>query len=405
MNDVDKIEVWIDFGEEEPVGELILDNKNIYFKYYSSFIEKGLEISPFKMRLSDAILKADTRMFDGLFGVFDDSLPDGWGRLLLDRRLTSEGISLSQVTPLDRLSYLGSEGKGALIYKPNSEFSHHINQTIELDFLAEEMSQVLQGKSSEVIDELYQLGGSSGGARPKIFVGYNPMTDHLIHGTQELPAGYEHWIIKFPSFEDPKDIANIEFAYYKMALGAGIEMAPSKLFESKTGKNYFGTKRFDRLDEKKLHLHSASGIMHDNFRLSNLDYGHIMDCAFRLEKHVKAYEKVWRLAAFNVYAHNRDDHSRNFSFLMDENGKWCFAPAYDLTFSYSSHGHHSTTVAGESKNPKKENLMELAETFGLQKPNVILDQVITSVGKWKKIAIDSGANKSSITTIDKEINR
>ena len=138
MNDVDKIEVWIDFGEEEPVGELILDNKNIYFKYYSSFIEKGLEISPFKMRLSDAILKADTRMFDGLFGVFDDSLPDGWGRLLLDRRLTSEGISLSQVTPLDRLSYLGSEGKGALIYKPNSEFSHHINQTIELDFLAEE---------------------------------------------------------------------------------------------------------------------------------------------------------------------------------------------------------------------------------------------------------------------------
>src|SRR5690606_31538335 len=161
------------------------------------------------------------------------------------------------------------------------------------------------GTPSDIIDELFQLGGSSGGARPKAIVGYNPKTDHLIHGHSSLPQDYDHWIVKFPSTFDLPDIAHIEYAYYKMALAAGIKISECKLFKGNSGVSYFATKRFDRIHNNRLHLHSVSGLLDDNFRFSNLDYGNIMDCAFRLENHVNAYSKVLRLAAFNIYTHNR----------------------------------------------------------------------------------------------------
>jgi serine/threonine-protein kinase HipA len=172
------------------------------------------------------------------------------------------------------------------------------------------MNVVLKGESSLVIDELYEMGGSSGGARPKILVGYHPNTNHLIHGIDTLPEGYEHWLIKFPSSNDRIDSAQIEFAYHKMALESGIKMNPCKLFESQSGNLFFGTKRFDRSKDSRLHLHSASGLLNDNFRLSNLDYGHLMDAAFKLEKDVAGHEKILRIAAFNVLSHNRDDHGK-----------------------------------------------------------------------------------------------
>jgi serine/threonine-protein kinase HipA len=138
------------------------------------------------------------------------------------------------------------------------------------------MAEVIEGSSSEVIDELYTLGGSSGGARPKIFVGYSPKTGDIIYGAEELPIGYEAWIIKFPSSSDSKTIANIEFAYHKMAKAAGLEMMECKLFEGKDGQQFFGTKRFDRDFNKRFHTTTAAGLLHDDFRLSNIDYGHIM---------------------------------------------------------------------------------------------------------------------------------
>ncbi len=181
-----------------------------------------------------------------------------------------------------------------------------------------------------------------------------------------LPDGYEHWMIKFPSSFDRLDISTIEFAYYKMALDSGIKMSKSELFTGVSGKTYFGTRRFDRHVNDRLHLHSAAGMMHDNFRLSNLDYGNLMECAFRLERDVNAYEKILRLAAFNVFANNRDGHSKNFSFLMDSNGNWKVAPAYDLTFSSSGHGMHSTMVAGESANPTKKHFLGLIQSDNLR---------------------------------------
>ncbi len=406
MTGVKKLIVSISLGEQEiDLGELVSAKRKIYFKYYPGFIDKGIQISPFKMRLSDKVLSADTKPFDGLFGVFNDSLPDGWGQLLLDRTLSSRGISISKITPLDRLAYIGFGGMGALIYRPEIGSEYVRKNRLELDVIASQMNYVLEGASSDVIEELFDLGGSSGGARPKIFVGYNPATDHLIHGSEELPDGYEHWIIKFPSSSDPIDIAYIEYSYYKMALDAGIKMNQCKLFTAGSGKEYFGTKRFDRVDGMRVHMHSASGLMHDNFRLSNMDYGYLMDCAFRLENHVKAYEKILRLAAFNVFGHNLDDHSKNFSFLMDNEGRWQLAPAYDLTFSYSSHGMHSTMVAGESRAPGKRHLLELAKYFSVKKPDEIIDRVQDVVFSWDKYANENRVGSESTNLIKKAISK
>lgn len=406
MQHIEKIIVSIQLNEEEiAVGELAKDGKNIYFKYYTDFIKRGLEISPIKLKLNNLINKADPIPFDGLYGVFADSLPDGWGKLLLDRTLMARGVVVDDITVLDRLAYVGSNGMGALTYKPEIVEEGLAEFKVELDEIAKATNQIITGAATNVLDELFKLGGSSGGARPKILVGYNPITQHLIGSDKTLPYDYEHWLIKFPSSSDRPDIANIEYAYYKMALDSGIKMSESKLFKGLSGQAYFGTKRFDRDGNKRLHLHSAAGIMHDNFRLSNIDYGDLMDCAFKLERDVRAYEKILRQAAFNVFAHNRDDHSKNFAFLMDSTGTWKVAPAFDLTFSTSGHGMHSTTVARESKNPTKKHLMELGDYFKIKNANKIIDEVQAVVFNWKAYADQCEVSNESKNRIEKIIGR
>jgi len=389
-------------GEVYDVGELVINNKTIYFRYHLDFIKNGLNISPIRLPLDNEINSAGKDPFDGLYGVFNDSLPDGWGRLLIDRTLSSKGINISQLTPLDRLAYVGDKGMGALCYRPKFEDKDYQKQ-LELDIVAREMSHILKGESTELLDELFAIGGSSGGARPKILVGYNKESSEVIHGTNNLTEGFEDWIIKFPSSSDNQEIAHIEYAYYKMALEAGIEMSECQLFYGHSGQVYFGTKRFDRISGQRLHMHTACGIMHDNFRMSTMDYGHLMDCAFQLERHVNAYEKVLRLAAFNVFAHNRDDHSKNFAFLMDGRGQWQFAPAYDLTFSNSAYGFHSTMIAGESKNPGTEHLLKLADTFKVKKANLIIEEVQEAINQWDLISQDSGVSKRVRNEIEKQL--
>lgn len=182
-----------------------------------------------------------------------------------------------------------------------------------------------------------------------------------------------------------------------------LNRSKCKLFQGKSGKLYFGTKRFDRVENQRIHLHSASGLLHDDFRRSTMDYGHLMDAGFQLEKNVQVYEKVIRLAAFNLYSHNRDDHSKNFSFLMNHVGKWRFSPAYDLTFSSSSRGWHSTSYAGEYQNPTQAHLLELAATFGIKKPMTILNEVKEAIANWKQHAKNSNVIPYTITTIEKKM--
>ncbi|MBB3698191.1 HipA domain-containing protein [Flammeovirga yaeyamensis] len=404
MKKIDKIRVQLSFDKENilDVGEIVTQNQKFYFKYHTALKKYQLQLSPFKLPLTDSIVDMSSFPFDGMAGVFNDSLPDGWGRLLLDRMLTTKGININDITLLDRLAYVGSFGAGALVYQPElGEEEEYSN--IRLDELFHQSEKVLEGTSEEVIDELFDLGGSSGGARPKVNVIHNPITNTLSSGNK-LKENDEHWIIKFPSSFDANDIANIEYAYYKMALDCGIEMSECKLFYGASGKAYFGTKRFDRIGQnQRLHMHSASGIMHDNFRLSNMDYGHLLDCAFQLERDVAAYNRVFRLACFNVFTHNRDDHSKNFAFLMNKDGQWKFAPAYDLTYSTSSHGFHSTMVAGESQHPTSKDLLKLAAHFNIQEAENIIDEVKSVVEKWSNYADKYSVSSGSKNKIQKSI--
>ena len=400
---IKKINAFLNIdNSKDRIGEMILEKGLIYFKYDENFLTKGIEISPFKMKLTPEIITPKELHLNGLFGVFSDSIPDGWGKLLLDRKLQSLGVSLNEVSSLDRLRYLDSNSMGAISYEPESEIQTS-NIKVDLDLISNEVESILKGNSKDVIDELFQLGGSSGGARPKILVGFNSLTDEIISGLSILPDNFEHWIIKFPSSNDLLDSGLIEFTYNEMARNCGIEVNDFKLFKTTKGNYLFGSKRFDRVKNEKLHLHSVAGLLHDNFRLSTIDYGHIMDCAFKLENDFYAYEKILRLATFNVLAHNRDDHSKNFSFLLDKDRNWKFSPAYDLTFSQSSFGFHSTSVAGESKNPTVKNLNTLAYDFGLKNNNKIIDEVKNSISNFKNLANNYEISNDSINLISKSL--
>jgi len=398
-----QLNVSIQFsGDEISVGKLILHNRLVHFKYNDEFLTQGFDLSPIKLAFNDSVQIANPDPFQGIFGLFDDSLPDGWGMLLLNRALEMQGLSLNDINILDQLAYIGNTGKGALIYRPAIKNNERFSNKINLDRLKRVMDEVYNGTSSEVIEELMNLGGSSGGARPKANVGYNPISNELMHGYNALPKGFEHWIIKFPGSQDPKDIANIEYAYYKMALAANIEMSECKLLESSTGQQVFATKRFDRRGNNKIHMHSMAGLTHDNFRISSIDYGHIIDTAYVLEKSASARKKVLQLAAFNIYSHNRDDHSKNFSWLMDDAGKWSLAPAYDLTYSSTAIDEHSTTIDGEGANPGRKNIINLAKHFSISKPEELIEEVQESIAQWPKIAKESGVSATSISRIQKK---
>lgn len=405
MSSLSKISVKLNLqGQIHDVGSLVMDtDRMLYFKYDDDFLDKGLNISPIVLNYDRTISKPKTHIFDSLYGVFADSLPDGWGRLLMDRYFQNHHNQLSDITPLDRLSLIGRYGMGALEYVPESFEQEDLSDNIDIDALYAETQNVLDNVNAEDrIDYLYQMGGSSGGARPKVLIHYNfdtnIITNEIVENSGSLPC-----ILKFPSSNDLPDIANIEYAYYLMAIDAGIEMSRSALISSSKGRQFFITQRFDRVDSGKLHMHSAAGLLHDDFRYSTMDYGHLMDAAFRLEKSVLAYEKILKIAYFNLVTNNRDDHSKNISFLMDSFGTWCLAPAYDLTYSTTSHGYHSTSYDGESKNPTIANIKSLAEIYKVEQVDKIIDQVNESVSKWTSIAKNTGVSAVSSEMIRKYI--
>lgn len=380
-----------------PVGRLAYQNRQIYFEYDPAFLKTNLEISPFKLPLKAGVHRGDNHIFEGLFGVFNDSLPDGWGRLLLDRRLKKLAIDSNALTPLDRLAYVGKHGMGALLYEPDKSSIEGDAHVLDLDVLAEESLHILEGDSDGILEELLQLGGSSAGARPKVMVGVDHSFQNIIYGVDALNNHYSHWMIKFRNTEDPLDIAAIEYAYSNMAIKAGLEMMPTHLFPSRKGIGHFGVKRFDRNGNEKVHMHTACGLFHADFRIPSLDYKELLQGTFLLTKNHLEVQKMFRLAAFNVFAYNRDDHSKNFSFLMDNNGEWHLAPAYDLTFSAGPGGEHSTSVMGEGKNPGVTELMKLAEVNHIKPADAkeCIEQVKASIAEWPSLAKEAGVSATS----------
>jgi len=346
----------VNIGREH-IGTLALYQRSLAaFEYADSWLQNGFAISPFSLPLKKRLYIPKYDPFDGLFGVFADSLPDGWGRLLVDRVLLRERIDPRGVDMLNRLAIIGGSGMGALTYSPCHKWQFN-RAKLDYDRIADECRKILESEYSGDLDELFLLGGSSGGARPKILAKIDE----------------EDWIVKFPASSDRRDAGKLEYRYSLCAKRCGIDMTETRLFPSKQCAGYFGTKRFDRVKTedgttKRVHMMSASALLETSHRIPSLDYNSLMKLTLELTKDYREVEKIYRLMCFNVYAHNRDDHSKNFSFLYcAQSGAWKLAPAYDLTYSSSFGGEHATCVNGNGRDPAMKEILAVSERIGMAK--------------------------------------
>ncbi|HEY0171572.1 MAG TPA: type II toxin-antitoxin system HipA family toxin, partial [Pyrinomonadaceae bacterium] len=375
-----------------------------YFEYDSAFIAKSLPISPFKLPVRPGVFEHREREFGDVFGVFNDSLPDGWGLLLMDREFRKRGHDPAGLSVMDRLAYIGTRGMGALTYHPPAATDDEGELPIDLDELARQAERVLEGSAEDILPALRIAGGSPGGARPKVLVGVNE-DGHLISGASDLPEGYRHFIVKFPAGEDVPDIGAVEAAYALMAREAGIDVPTTRLFETGDGGRYFGAERFDRPGTLRLHMHTLSGLFHASHRIPSMEYEGLLKATMALTKDYRQVEEAFRRMAFNVFAHNRDDHVKNFSYLMDRSGEWRFAPAYDIVFSQGPRGEHTMAVAGEAARPTELDMLRVAEDcdVDLRRAREIMREVRDVVNQWPRFALDTGVSSETVSRIEKVI--
>lgn len=402
-------------SNERPVGRLFLDRRGCFFEYDREFLDDPLWLSPFKLPPEPGLVEHRDREFGPIFGLFDDSLPDGWGLLLMDRLFQRRGMAPGDVTALDRLAYLGTRTLGALTFHPPTESVEARQRTLDLQAMAQEARRVLAGASTDVLPELVRAGGSPGGARPKVLVGIaddaieDPSADEMLSGEDDLPEGYQHWIVKFPAGTDDPGAGAVENAYAEMARRAGIDMPPTRLFETNSGDRYFGVQRFDRDNSegnnRRFHMHTFGNLIHADFRVPSCDYRQLLEVTRVLTRNHQDVVECFRRMVFNVASHNRDDHVKNFAFQMDESGEWRLAPAYDLTYSEGPGGEHTMTVAGEGRTPGRRQVMELAESAGLEvrEAEAVVEEVLDGVEAWNGCAEQASVGRAARAAVGRAI--
>ena len=371
-------------------------DREIYFEYDPQWLVDGFAVSPYFLPLSAGLKREQTLIFEGLYGVFDDSLPDGWGRLLTDRFFRTKGISPETLTPLDRLSYVGSHAAGALSYEPSEDNGLRLEIAMDLAKVADQAERIVAGSPEEALPALRAAGGSSSGSRPKVFVAYSPDENRVTTDLLAPRKGYEHWIVKFRSKGDPEDAGSIEEAYAQMARAAGVRVPATRLFATESG-TFFGARRFDvGPDGARIHTHTFGGLVHSHFQHPNRDYQEFLNVAFNVTRDFKQVEQAFRRAAFNVLAHNRDDHVKNHAFLASDRGEWTLSPAFDITFSSGVNEQHNMTIAGSGR-PGDKELLALASGAGLDdsRAKEILAEIASTVRRWPAFAAKAGVSKAS----------
>lgn len=383
--------VWLrgEGSDERKVGRLAWRDRRAWFEYDEAFLSSGLALSPFRLPVRGGVLEAPLAPFGGMFGLFDDSTPDGWGRLLQDRRATSLGLSPASLTPLDRLAVVGRTGLGALAYEPELGEGAAAPRSVDLDALASESERVLQGAADEVLPELLRLGGSPQGARPKVLVWLRPTDHHVGSGSEAPTAEHRRVLVKFRARSDAAEAGAVEYAYHQLARRSGIDVPEAWLVPSHRGRGWFAVERFDRTaGGGHRHVHTLCGLLHADHRLPSLDYVGAHAAVHRLTGDQRAVEQLFRRMVFNVVAHNRDDHTKQVSLRMQEDGRWLLAPAYDLTCSDGPGGEHSMAVAGEGE-PDLAAVLEVAKAAGVRprRARSIVEEVRAAVLEgWPEVA-------------------
>lgn len=406
-----------------PVGTFQWDNRYgvVQFEYDRSFLGRGLEPSPLMMPVREgrvysfAGLNRDT--FMGLPGMLADSLPDTYGRALFDKWLSLTGRTSSN--PIETLCFLGKRCMGALEFEPAIDVNYDQNQRFEIASLVEVAREALDAKTEfgvnlnddrrAAVAEILRLGTSAGGQRAKAIIAYNKTTGEVRSGQVEAPDGFDYYLIKLDGvsanagFRETENYGRLEYSFYKLATACGIDMTACSLIEE-NGRAHFLTKRFDRENGRKVHMQTLCGIAHYDFRLLR---GYSYEQAFNVMRALRlpysAAREMFRRMVFNVAVRNQDDHTKNISFLMGEDGLWRLSPAYDMGYAYNPNGgwtaQHQMSVAGKFDNITKTDLLDFAKANNIKDAAEVIEEVIDHVTEWPKLATECGVPSEMVNKI------
>ncbi len=409
------------------VGVIVWNDskKTSTFEYAESFIKNGIQLSPIVNPTSKKIISAtqnpaysneSSLLFDtnnGLPLFISDSLPDKFGTELLSKFLEKEGKNYRDLTPIERLAYIGSRGMGALEFKP-AKHEQANTQTINLKKLSELSISLLNNEPVANIDDmanLFHVGTSPGGAQPKVLINIDNKTGEIYRGDNLPTNNQESWILKFnrdTGLDTDKEKGKIEYAYYLIARASKIVMMDSELKEFEN-ECYFMTKRFDRIDGRKIHtqtLHAFAGM---NFKLPNTySYEQVFSILNKMNLGYYSKEQLFRIMVFNSIGRNVDDHTKNFGFNMKENGEWNLSPAYDLTFSYNENFNRTTphflSINGKNQNFNLNDILLIADEYSIKNPKKIINEINQSFNNWKIIANELNISKKTTDYIASKLN-
>ncbi|MDS9469950.1 type II toxin-antitoxin system HipA family toxin [Paracoccus sp. MBLB3053] len=377
-----------DDGPPLPVATLGWDAtvRHAVAEWSPDFVARPLPVSPLLVKAPTALLRPRARAFGDLPGLFGDSLPDGWGRLLIDRELAARGWQRHDITDLDRLAMVGRDGMGALSYRPEEQADEQVE--ISLDWFDRLVPEVGHGATAEDLERLRMMAGGSQGARPK-FVAQLSQDGARLRG-HRLPwePGWRQVLVKRRAIGDEKGAVEAEAAYAEMARVAGIAMSPVEILRATSGEPFFVTDRFDREGNGRLHMQTVAALLDADFRTATLDYVELVKLVRIMTRDQRIVEEMFRRMVFNVRSQNRDDHLKNHAFLMDRGGTWRLAPAYDLSFSSGPGGEHTLLVAGEGRRPGRVQFDEVAARTGIKPRRAaeIRDEVDAAIAKWQQVA-------------------
>ena len=397
------------------------------FEYTPKFVRSGVELAPLMMPLRAGPYQFTNlhESFGGLPGLLADSLPDTYGNALINDWLRQQGRSPEDFSPVERLCYIGNRGMGALEFRPAIRERNSQPERVEVEKLVELASAALARRaglstrlgSEEELNEILRVGTSAGGARAKAIIALNPQTGEVRSGQAKAPAGFEHWLMKFDgvtaSFDgvrDPQGYGRIEYAYHLMVRRAGMTMADCRLFEE-GGRAHFMTRRFDRPDGGgKRHSASLFGLAHLAYaapgahRHAYEDYFGVIE---KLNLAPEAKVEGFRRMVFNVLGCNRDDHTKNFGFLLTEDGRWELAPAFDVAYAHNPQAGKWTatqqmSVAGKREGITRADFIAIGRQCGVAtvpKLNTVIDQVAGAIGQWGAFATEAGVSADNRSKI------
>lgn len=400
-----------------------------FFEYVEKFRRSGIQISPLKMPLSETIYsfpELSRETFNGLPGLLADSLPDKFGNALIDAWLATQNRKPESFHPVERLCYIGKRGMGALEFEPSVGLKNSKSKHLDVDALVSLASKILtqrenfntnlSDEESEAMKDILRVGTSAGGARAKALIAWNSKTNEVKSGQIYAGPGFSYWLLKFDGVSnnkdhelaDPKGFGLIEYAYYLMAIDAGIDMTECRIYEE-NDRHHFMTKRFDRKDDGgKLHMQSLCALAHFDFNRPDLySYEQALQVILQLSLGAQSAEQQFRRACFNIVARNQDDHVKNIAFLMNKKGEWSLSPAFDVSYSYNPGGfwtaQHQMSMNGKRDKFIIEDFTACGEKALLRKAKAleILDEVMTSVGKWEKFAESAHVPEKTMLKIKK----